>query len=225
MAPVTEQLEQRISLHLDGQLPGQDQADLFRELLRNPEARQMMDDYTANDRAVTDALRAALGARPAAVAVDELTTAPRRSMPWRQILATAAMIALAAGAWFATTWMTDQAAQNDRSVANNNQPGDDKAGPQLAQSTTNNESTSFDSLIADVTDSEVAPWWRSKNSPVENGKLVDATVAAPVMSVVHHGQVQTEQSVLGVIDEDNETIYWLQMRDYETSYGASVNEL
>lgn len=223
MTPVDTQLESQISLHLDGQLTAQAQADLYRQLLRNPKARQMLDDYTANDRLVTDALRAALGSRPTAPAADLFTTDPRRAIPWRTILASAAILTLAAGAWIAWEYFNATHLPT-RSIASDNRSAS-SVGPQIASAISQPKSQSIDSIIADLSDSKVTPWWRQQPQPQRDGRLVDDTVAAPVLPAVHHGQIRTQQSILGVIDEDMDTIYWLQMQGLDSSLGLSATEL
>jgi hypothetical protein len=54
--PIEPQLERLISRHLDGQMPEERRATFYRELLKNPEARQTLEDYEANDRMAAEAL-------------------------------------------------------------------------------------------------------------------------------------------------------------------------
>lgn len=96
---VDSNLERRISEHLDGELDDAQQAELFRALLRDPEARALMDRYAEQDRLAASALRAAIVAPPRGV--DRMKLQPqRRGVPWGQLAATAAVLAMAVGLWF-----------------------------------------------------------------------------------------------------------------------------
>lgn len=61
MSNIHEQLERLICRSLDGDLSDDEQLVLNRELIRNPEARQLLADYQAVDRDATAALLAAFG--------------------------------------------------------------------------------------------------------------------------------------------------------------------
>jgi anti-sigma factor RsiW len=58
--PIDPQLERMINRHLDGQLPEARRPTLYRELLKNPAARQTLEDYEANDRLAAEALAAVI---------------------------------------------------------------------------------------------------------------------------------------------------------------------
>ena len=58
---VDEDLERRIVRRIDGELDRAGRERLSRELLRDPEAHRLMDEYAAADRAAGEALAAALG--------------------------------------------------------------------------------------------------------------------------------------------------------------------
>ncbi|MCB9850552.1 MAG: hypothetical protein H6817_07590 [Phycisphaerales bacterium] len=57
MTHVNEQLERLISRRLDGELTADEQLELDRELLRNPAARQMLEQYAAIDTLAAEVLR------------------------------------------------------------------------------------------------------------------------------------------------------------------------
>src|SRR5438046_1894708 len=58
---IAAELERRIVRRLDGALPDADTAELYRELMRDPQSRAVMDDYAANDALAREALVAVLG--------------------------------------------------------------------------------------------------------------------------------------------------------------------
>jgi len=60
MAHVNEDMERRIVRFLDGALNQEEQLELQRELLRNPDARRLMEDYRAVDELAGAALGGAL---------------------------------------------------------------------------------------------------------------------------------------------------------------------
>ena len=94
------ELERRIVRALDGELSASQRADLDRELLRNPEARSLMEAYRQIDRQTASALRAAFGPRGAALSVGATArpTSPPGTLRWMPIgLAAAAMALLAVG--------------------------------------------------------------------------------------------------------------------------------
>jgi anti-sigma factor RsiW len=64
MSEISEQLERLINRSLDGDLDEDEQLELDRELIRNPQARQMLADYQSVDRIATVALDLAFGKEP-----------------------------------------------------------------------------------------------------------------------------------------------------------------
>lgn len=61
MSEISEQLERLINRSLDGDLNEDEQLELNRELIRNPQARQMLADYQSVDRVAAAALDLAFG--------------------------------------------------------------------------------------------------------------------------------------------------------------------
>jgi len=61
MLEISEQLERLICRCLDGDLSEDEQLELNRELIRNPQARQMLADYQSVDRTAAAALDLAFG--------------------------------------------------------------------------------------------------------------------------------------------------------------------
>ncbi len=224
MSAIDSQLERRISEHLDGQLVGPQQADLFRELLRDPKARRVMDDYAANDKLVNEALRAALHTPSRTVDVQNLPRHEPRRGPWKRVLATAAMIALAAGAWMVLTRIDPSAPAIEPKVADNTSQPDTNRGREVDRAGGEPE-VNLDRLLADLPDDDVQPWWRQSADPVADDQLVDTVVGRPVVHHVSHAQLNSQQQVLGVVDPSTDTVYWLEMRNDTTAMGSSVSEL
>ena len=85
-------IENLISAYLDGELPDQRQAELYRELMRDPDMRDQLDQQSQLERELTVALRAEIDATP-------MKPLPRRRSPLSrfQIVATAAVVLLALG--------------------------------------------------------------------------------------------------------------------------------
>lgn len=66
MSLIDEQLERLIVRHLDGALSAEEERNLQRELIRNPAARQLAEEYARVDRLAGAALHDALVRAPAA---------------------------------------------------------------------------------------------------------------------------------------------------------------
>ena len=90
------QLEHQIVRYLDGELDEAQEEMLLRELMRNPQARQLMDRYTEIDKEATAALKSQLGeGRPVEIGA-LAAVSPMRWRPtsaWR-IAAAVAMLLL-----------------------------------------------------------------------------------------------------------------------------------
>lgn len=96
------ELEERIVRALDGELNAAQRAGLDRELLRDPEARRLMDEYRRIDRRAALALGAALAGRTQPLRVAGIRPRAGRSATWRCLsiaLTAAAMGLLAVGVW------------------------------------------------------------------------------------------------------------------------------
>ena len=83
MASVDKDLERLIVRQLDGELNEDEQLELNRELIRDPEAQQLMDDYRCIDGLATRAIGRALGEGQPAFDPDALTQASRLPQPRR----------------------------------------------------------------------------------------------------------------------------------------------
>jgi anti-sigma factor RsiW len=102
---IDPQLERQIVRHLDGQLPPAQRSLLYRELLKNPVARQASDDYQANDALAAAALRdllppmdaGACAEMAARVTSAPVGTAPRRHYLARYAAAAAILVSIGAG--------------------------------------------------------------------------------------------------------------------------------
>jgi len=98
------ELEDRIVRALDGELSASERAELDRELLRNPAARRLMDQYRRIDGQAAAALRTALGSDANVLGTASPARPPRRATRWRWgsiSLVAAAVLLLAVGIWAA----------------------------------------------------------------------------------------------------------------------------
>ena len=83
MASVDKDLERLIVRQLDGELNEDEQLELNRELIRDPEAQQLMNDYRHVDGLATRAIGRVLGEGRPAFDLDALTQASRLPPPRR----------------------------------------------------------------------------------------------------------------------------------------------
>lgn len=86
MSEIDRDIEKLIVRSLDGELNDEDQLRLDRELIRDPEARQTLEEYRSIDARVVDALNEAFPSEPLSVDVASLTQQkrkPRLLMPAR----------------------------------------------------------------------------------------------------------------------------------------------
>lgn len=217
-----EQLQRRISEHLDGRLAGSDEVNLLRQLMRDPRARSLHDAWQANDRAAALALRAVvdLPARPFEV---QPRRQPRRlQIPWAQLLATAAAVVLAVGAWAVVQQMdgrgaTDQPAR--AAVAETPAPSPAPAAREVATA---------DAIMSEPADTAtVDRWWRQRISPVAEGKLTETAAAGHVVDTQtpQNARQISDRALLGVIDRDENKSYWLDVRQEQTVIHAIGGEM
>lgn len=98
MSEMDDRLEHLISRRLDGELTEAQEHELNKWLVRDPEARCLLDLYEQQDAAVGAALEAALGRAPHSVSADGLNVAgfapPRRFRQWLWPTAAAAAVLL-----------------------------------------------------------------------------------------------------------------------------------
>ena len=95
-----DHLDHLINAHLDGRLNEAQRAELFRELLRSPEARRRLDRAAALDQLAAETLRDALEAPRKA---SRKASVHKPDTAWRRITAcaAAAMVLVALGLWSA----------------------------------------------------------------------------------------------------------------------------
>lgn len=78
-------IEELILRSLDGRLSEEQQLELNRELIRNPDARRLMDSYRKLDELATGALRAAVPARDESIAPERWVVGIEQRAPrWRR---------------------------------------------------------------------------------------------------------------------------------------------
>jgi hypothetical protein len=221
---VDEQLERNISYHLDGELDADSQVELYRNLLRDPDARQMLDAYQETDAAAGDALRELLGS-PRPVPLEVIQPKRRRQIPWGQMLATAACLALAAGvaALVQIAWPALEADTTDGPLAGGptiaTSPGD---APLPEQQVTNDQTSP---ALTDAAPGS-AGWWRRSPAPaVQDGRLVDASLGNSLMEGPRQAQRVTDKSVVGVYSGDGQTVYLIEVDRQRTQVESMAGEL
>ncbi len=134
MSRLDPQLETRISRSLDGELSSEEQASLYRELLRDPGANDVLSTSARYDQLAREALDTVLSGSAAGVSGEALEQA-RRTRARRMRLATrwgslAAVIALLVSViWVAGQWSTGEG-DGDGSLASHTGP--DRGGETLA---------------------------------------------------------------------------------------------
>lgn len=180
-----EHLERLIARHLDGQLSPDEELELQRHVLRDPEARAMLEDYRAIDAVARDVLAEVLDANPTALDVDLLPdprlAAPRRGRTWwwKVPAALAAMLAIA---------LTARVYLGDGGVV-----------------------ASRDGSATDP--SEAAPAQLAAEEPISLTRD-RAPLERPVYRQVSDGprrtQRQTDRDLLGIVGEDG-TMYWIEL--------------
>jgi hypothetical protein len=250
---VDSNLERRISEHLDGELDDAQQAELFRALLRDPGARRLMDRYAEQDRLAASALRSAIIAPPRSV--DRMTLRPqRRGVPWGQLAATAAVLAMAVGLWFVVNQTVTEpnpgspaqriAQQPPAAEPPATQTADDPTVEQtpddtdqasasptatasaVDQITGNLDETSMAIALTAAGEAGDPRWWRQPSvGPVENGRLIDHATTGPAIEGPQQRRRNDERAMIGVIDLTTNRMYWFKMQSSKTASSAADREL
>lgn len=225
------QLETRISAYLDGELSGDQQAELFRDLLRDPAKRRQMDRAAETDRLAGQALRSALMAPPRAPAIDQLPRRGPHAWRWAQALATAAMIVLAVGLYLVVFDGNDADPADRSSVVSDDaaqppaipQPDD----PALAEGDAQNDAAqpTLEELLAAAPSDEVEPWWRNNRAPMEGGRLVDRAAELPLVPGPQIRRLVRDRSMVSVIDTQKNVVYLLEAAQTSTRSTAMAGEL
>ena len=212
---MNEQMERRISEKLDGRLDGAATTELLRELMRDPKARATHDTWQRNDRNAAAALRAVvdLPHRPFVIEPRKKAT-----FPWGQLLATAALIAMAFGVWMLVRELNEL----DSTPT--------KTG-QVASTTHNQQAepeVTAESIMAEPIEvADTNRWWRKTPAPVREGRLVETASAATVVDqqVAQNAMQVNDTALLGVIDEQAGRAYWMEIRTDETAIQAVGGEM
>jgi hypothetical protein len=238
MTRLDAQLEQRINAHLDGRLDADETAELYRHLLRHPEARDVMDRYAANDRDASLALQAVIMAPSQSIDGQTWTRRRRWRIPWAQVAATAALVLVAAGVWIAVDHLPaapstpdDPASQTVAGVEPDPAAGSSPA--QAPPATAIDNHTPPESgpapayVLAAMPELETEPWWRPKPDATgaPRSQVADAEAAAPQVSGPRHIQRLNHRALLGVVDDHSERIYWMQVDREQIRVSAVGSEL
>jgi hypothetical protein len=212
---IDEQLERQIVRHLDGQLDGEQEARLYRALLRDPAARRVMDVFADADRRAASALRAAIHAPPRPMHIDQLPQRKPRRIPWAQLLATAAMIVVALGLWGVIRLADTPSSAGHDTLAHPDPAGQAVAPPELDS-------------YGDLAVPQVAvaqPWWRSRPQPIHEGRLVDARAQGRLVDGLTSAQRTNDRALVGVLDQANQRLYWLEVNHSHTAVEPLAGEL
>lgn len=208
-----DHLDQLINAHLDGQLDAAQRAELFRELLRSPEARERLDRATALDQLVGETLRGTLDApRPSAV--------HKPNTPWHRVtaIAAAAMVLIAVGLWSAQALRSPDAPALDQPtpVVQIEPAPIERAPVELAV-----EAEAPQPVVMAVAE-ESAPWWH-RQAVGETG--TQAAPIAPVPNQTHLPEARKGRAVIGVLDETTDRFYWLEIERERSVIESVVGEL
>jgi len=237
MTRLDPQLEQRINAHLDGRLNADEEAQLYRELLRDPKARDVMDRYAANDRDASLALRAVVMAPSRSIDVESWTRRRRWRIPWAQVAATAALALVAAGVWMAIdhlpSMLSEPAGSSTNTVAHvepqpaNESTGTDRQADSAEVNSLPATGPSPEYVLAAVPELEAEPWWRRKPDvhDEQTRQLADAEAAEPLVSGPQHIRRENHRALLGVVDDNSQRIYWMQVDREQTRVYAVGGEL
>jgi len=225
-----EQLERRISEHLDGRLNEADRTDLLRALMRDPAARRTHDAWAATDREAAMALRSVVDmpARPFVVQPRK-----RRTIPWAQLAATAALLVMAVGVWAIIDQLnTIESAEQTRhsGVVGSATTASDataRTKSNTAEPRTTVADTAASIMSEPVATASVDRWWRQPTSPIDNGQLVDTAAAPQVIDrqTTQNARQVKDRSLLGVIDKTTHRTWWLDVRSERTAIHAVGGEM
>lgn len=206
MQPLTEdKLERQICLMLDGELSDDAQVEMTRELLRNPTARRLHDDYAELDQQAGDAMRWLL-AQPQRQAA---YTPRRRRVDWAGKVtsgwAVAAALLLMAGVWTVIELTADPQTSTPQI-------------PSMAASGGSSGTVGSSEPVA--IDMEFG-WYETASSV----QAADYQEPRPLIETPTHQQRQTHRRSLGIIDEENERLYLLELERQFTERQAIGEEL
>ncbi len=227
MKRINAQLEQQISEHLDGRLDADAEAALYRELLRDPQARERMDQYAANDRDASLALREVIMGPTPLLQIEQW---PRRrwQVPWAQIMATAALVLVAVSVWMVIEHLPEPAASTaSPSVAAQTESATSPVtnAPAAPTETAERERPSADAVFAAIPEVSGEPWWRSRPVAMNAGRPVDQEQPDRVVAGPQHIHRDRERSLIGVFDDRSDRVYWMQVDRQNTRIQAVGGEL
>jgi hypothetical protein len=207
--------ERQIVEDLDGRLDPADQADLARRRMRDPQVRQVYQQYQENDRRAAAALKDVLGGhRP----VENLPGHRRKGLEWSALVssgwAAAAAIALAAGAWMVFEQIS---------------PTTELAQPRMGVGgTVGGGATRADGSAATGQRPELqgpAEILQGRPTALADGRLVDRADQPTMTEKADRGDRRTTRSFLGVFDEQGDRFLYLEMDRSRTRILSTEEEL
>ena len=204
-----EQLELMMIRNLDGELSRDEQAELYRRLLRDPHAHGRMDDFADIDRTAREALDQVFPRRSRAGELDELlgSLPPRQSKSvgawlWRHSAAIAAVILLGAGIAFSIR--LHQIRQVE--IAADNKKNDTPVLP-----------------VPKRDFQPVAPT-RTVGTETDADALIDEAVPQ-IFDRSDRGTRSIDRGYYGVFDEENGTFYWFKLQREKTKVEPAGEDL
>ncbi len=202
--PQPNHLERQICLLLDGELPADEQVELTRELLRNPTARQLHDEYAELDEQAAGAMQWLLE-QPARPTCDlprkcRIDWAGKVTSGW----AVAAAVLLMVAIWTVVE-LTAKPQSHSAPVTGGLAVGG---------------GGSIGSREAVAIDMEFG-WYEAAASV----QTADYQEPRPLIETPAHQQRQTHRRSLGIYDEENERLYLLELERQITERQALGEEL
>ena len=210
------ELERRIVRMLDGELDDEQKVELYRQVLRQPQAHRLMSDYAADDELACDALHGLLDS-PAAIAGPKLrggetgAVAAHRRRPVRWLAAGIAAVAVIGGGVYLAQLMGSNAgergrASGDGAVAIHNDPATEPSEPP----------DDSDAALAgrgpgeNRTDSSDG---RGHAEPVPAVERRVAPAAAPARREMRPAEARPGREYVGIVDPGSDTIILIQVDD------------
>lgn len=207
---IDAELERKIVRSLDGELDAAEQAELDRELLRNSQARRVMEAHAANDALAAEAIRGLLARNEGAgtvTAQQDFRAAPRAaaglrtSRARRGALAAAAAILAALGVWTTCRLAFWQKGPAPDVVT----VGGYEELPGLANTQPGSHSR--------------------PSGPAERLMLFDMPERLPLLEGPHRGERIIDRRFFGIFDEEENKLYLLQLDRVQTKVRAVAADL
>lgn len=213
--PIPRDVERQIVEDLDGRLDPAGQADLARRRMRDPQVRDLYQQYQQNDQQAGAALKDLLGGHRA---VDNLPGTRRKGLEWSALVssgwAAAAAIALAAGAWMAFEQFSPQTELARPRLEVAGSTGQAPAGAGSNATAIQRPALQSPAQLLD-----------DRATAVADGRLVDRAERPAIAEKADQGARRTTRSFLGVFDEQGDRFLYLEMDRSRTRIQSTEEEL